>query len=126
MSALLIILAAVAAIWFWNDTLNARERMLARCRAACEEIGVQLLDETVALKRLGVARNRHGRVAIRRRYQFEFSADGQDRWPGHATLLGLRVESLQLEGPDGLTILGAGRVLPFPGQAAAITSERRH
>lgn len=113
MEMLLVIAAALAAGWLWNDTLKARERVLLRCRRACDEINVQLLDETVALKRLGLKRKPGGQVALRRTYQFEFSVDGSDRWSGRAVLLGRTLESLQLDGPGGVTIFNAGGVVPF-------------
>jgi hypothetical protein len=102
---ILVIVAVVAIGWFWNDTLKAREWMLRRCRRALDELDMQLLDETVAIRRVGLRRNRNGRIAVSRTYHFEFSADGRDRWPGRAVLLGRLLETLQLESPDGITIV---------------------
>ncbi|HET6656247.1 MAG TPA: DUF3301 domain-containing protein [Gammaproteobacteria bacterium] len=104
MGIILVIAAAVAIGWLWNDTLVARERVLRYCRRALDDLELQLLDETVAVHRVALRRNRHGRIAIARTYEFEFSADGRDRWPGRAVLLGRALETLQIETAEGVTI----------------------
>lgn len=124
MGIILVIVIVVAVGWLWNDTLKAREQMLARCRRACSELNMQLLDETVAVHRVGLGRTTRGRIALRRTYDFEFSADGADRWPGRAILLGRRLETLQMETPEGLTIVN-GRAQP-PGRSIGPPSERYH
>jgi hypothetical protein len=105
----IIALAAIAAgTWFWNDSLRARERMTAACTRICGEMHLQFLDETVALSRLRLTRSDSGRLAWRRLYVFEFSESGSDRWKGSALLTGRQVESVQLDNPQGITILGDG------------------
>ncbi len=110
MEALLAILIALGLAWFWSDSLKARERALQICANACLQMDVQLLDETVAVARLGMGRNGDGRLALRRYYVFEFSIDGTRRWRGRAVLLGRAVEMVQLDHPDGTTILEQGKV----------------
>jgi hypothetical protein len=63
----------------------------------CAGEGVQLLDDTVMLVSLRVAREGSGRVALRRVYQFEFSDTGDNRLGGAVTLAGSRVATLYLE-----------------------------
>lgn len=97
---LLLALAIIGAILiFWRNTLRAREEAIRASRAACQTRGHQFLDDTVALSRLGVARGAQGWPVLRRTYDFEFSADGYDRFVGSITLSGSRVESVYL--PDG-------------------------
>ena len=91
------ILLIVAALAFWIDSLRARERALAAGRAACECYGVQLLDETVAASALRLARDRDGRLRIRRVFAFEFSDTGNNRRHGSVVILGAEVQDLQLE-----------------------------
>jgi len=103
----LICMAMIAAgAWFWNDSLRARERMTDACRRLCRELKVQFLDESVALVYLGIARKSEGGLELMRRYAFEFSGTGQDRWQGRVTLAGQRVLSVQFDHPQGVTILG--------------------
>lgn len=107
-SSLLGILALIfiaAGIWFWNDSLQARERMTATCARICGDMHLQFLDETVALTRLRPTRTAGGWLVWRRLYVFEFSESGSDRWKGRALLIGQRVESVQLDNPQGVTIL---------------------
>lgn len=106
--AIVLLLAAAAGFIFWNDSLKARERMLDTCARMCRELKLQFLDETVSLSRLGFSRGGKGWPQFVRVYSFEFSESGQDRWQGRATLAGRRVLSVQLEHPQGVTILGGG------------------
>ncbi|MEE8428279.1 MAG: DUF3301 domain-containing protein [Gammaproteobacteria bacterium] len=105
MSGLIILVGLGILIWFWVDSLHARERALQVCAAACRQTKAQLLDQTVSLARVGVGRNSSNRILFRRRYRFEFSTDGVNRWQGRVTLLGSLVESVQMDYPEGATIL---------------------
>lgn len=93
-------LAALALLglfaWFWMDTLKAREIALAAARRACAAEDLQLLDETVAVERLRLARDDAGRLQLRRDYLFEYSQDGADRHRGALTLLGRELTLLDL------------------------------
>jgi hypothetical protein len=87
----------VAGVFFWIDSLRARERALAVGRRACERYGVQLLDETVAFATLGIARDDAGRLHLRRSYTFEFSDTGNNRRRGAIVMLGGELQDMQLE-----------------------------
>ncbi len=91
-----IVLIALG-IFFWVDSLRARERALAAGRNACERYGVQLLDATVQFARLRVARDDEGRVRLRRTYTFEFSDTGDNRRHGAIVMLGGGLQELQLQ-----------------------------
>lgn len=105
MGSLLIILVMVGIVWFWANSLKIRERVLRRCASACEQLDVQLLDQTVALARLALARDQEGRLSVRRWYIFEFSTDGGDRHQGSLSLLGSRIEFVRMEHPQGPLIM---------------------
>lgn len=107
LTALLLLLLLAAAAWFWNDSLRARDRVIATCTRLCNEVSVQFLDQTVALSGLRLQRGDSGSLEFARRYAFEFSGTGTDRWKGFALVSGSRVESVQLHGPEGVTILNA-------------------
>lgn len=93
-----------AGVWFWLDSMNARERAVAAALRACREINVQFLDQTVALESLKPARNRHGHLVLRRIYSFEYSIQGVERRHGRAILRGQVLEQVQLDGDEGTTI----------------------
>ena len=97
---LLLALAIIGAVlMFWRNTLRAREEAIRVSRAACKARGYQFIDDTVSLARLGVARGAQSWLLLRRSYEFEFSADGFDRFVGTVVLVGNRVESVYL--PEG-------------------------
>jgi len=129
--AIVLLLLAVAGFLFWNDSLRARDRMLQVCARLCREMKLQFLDETVALSSMRFARGANGWPEFIRIYSFEFSGTGQDRWAGRATLAGRRVLSVQLDHPEGVTILGGGpslspEVLRLTGSAASAKDRPLH
>jgi len=87
----------VAGLYFWIDSLRARERALAAGRSACQRYGVQLLDETVEFAKLRLARDDAGRLHLRRTYSFEFSDTGDNRRRGAIVMLGGDLQDMQLE-----------------------------
>src|SRR3569832_893827 len=90
-------------VWFWADSQRAREHALQGCRWACAKIDAQLLDETVALRRLSIARNHHGHTVWRRTYNFEYSLAGAQRLRGSVVLRGRAVETVAIQSPEGGT-----------------------
>lgn len=99
---LLLVLFAVI-LWYWRDSLAAREATVAAARRTCESVGVQLLDQTVSLTgRKPTLRG--GALRLRRRYEFEFSTNGSDRHPGRAETVGHHVVAVHLEDPSGLIL----------------------
>lgn len=85
---------------FWRDSLGAREQAQAASSRACRQSNVQLLDDTVALERLWLRRDRDGRLKWERLYVFEFTDSGHRRQTGIVLMVGWRVEVLQMEGGD--------------------------
>ena len=51
---LMLLLLAAAAVWFWQDSLAARESANAAAKEACTRLGLQFLDGTVAFARLAL------------------------------------------------------------------------
>lgn len=84
-----------ATIWIWLDALRAREHAIHHGRQLCREAGVQLLDQSVSLRRLRVARRR-GLLTLVRRYSFDVSLDGSDRHRAYLELAGHRLETWSL------------------------------
>ncbi|AGA90431.1 Protein of unknown function (DUF3301) [Thioflavicoccus mobilis 8321] len=83
----------VGLIWLWLDSLRAREIALGICEAACDRRDLQLLDQTIALRRLSVRSTRSG-LRLRRVYRFDFSEEGVGRHTGHLVLVGLDLEEI--------------------------------
>jgi hypothetical protein len=93
---LLGLFVLLVAGWLSLSTLQARERALAHARRACERTGVQLLDQTVALRGARLRWTSQG-LRLRRTYGFEFSEAGVERRNGRVVLIGLVLESLSME-----------------------------
>lgn len=91
--ALLLIVATASVIWFVQDSLAARERANGAAMEACERLSLQFLDGTVAFARLSFTREQ-GRLALRRTYVFDYTANSIERRQGFVILLGRRVESV--------------------------------
>lgn len=82
--------------WHWWDGLQKRELALQAAQQACARAGVQLLDASVALRRLRLARDENQRVRVNREYAFDYSATGDDRQVGRIYLQGMRVVGVSL------------------------------
>ena len=95
---ILTIATLIAVGWFWLSGLSVREHALAAGRLACAKIGVQFLDDTVAMKRLTLARNAQGQLRFARIYRFEYSSTGDNRQLGSIRTLGEHVESVEMDG----------------------------
>ena len=94
---LLALLLGASAVWLWMDSLRVRELAVQAALRACMEDGVQLLDDTVAIRSLSLARNEDGKVCIVRKYGFEFSDTGENRRSGWLVLRGHRLETMHLQ-----------------------------
>jgi Protein of unknown function (DUF3301) len=91
------IVLLVAGIFFWLDSLRARERALKAGREACKRYELQFLDDTVSVTRLRLGRDEEGQLKIARTYTFEFSDTGNNRRHGAIVMLGGELQDLQLE-----------------------------
>jgi uncharacterized protein DUF3301 len=90
---LTLILLAAAVLWFWQDSLAARESANAAAKEACTRLGLQFLDGTVAFARLALVRV-NGWLQLRRTYVFDYTATSIERRQGFVLLTGRRVESV--------------------------------
>lgn len=108
-------------VWFWLDSARAREAALGIARIACTRNNLQLLDESVALARVGLRWTPDG-VRLRRMFRLEYSAQGADREIGYLILLGQRLEVIDLgipptpqgqEAPPPASEVQADNVVPF-------------
>jgi hypothetical protein len=89
-------LGVLAALWYWVDAMRSKELARAAGRRACDEAGVQFLDDSVVLARVRPQRDARGRLGFHRAYHFEFTPDGSARQRGEVALLGRRVLHVSL------------------------------
>ena len=93
-----MILALMGVVWLLLDTASARDAARAHAGRYCRDVGVQLLDQTVALNRTRVVRKPGGAFWLERSFRFEFSESGNERCAGHITMLGRQAVRIVLEG----------------------------
>jgi hypothetical protein len=85
----IVLLAAIA--WLWLDSLKVREAAVRAAKEICAAEGLLLLDDTIAIAGLRLARGEDGRVRLQRAYDFEFSDTGNNRLKGSVVMLGHRL-----------------------------------
>ncbi|MFP4155698.1 MAG: DUF3301 domain-containing protein [Halothiobacillaceae bacterium] len=95
--SLLTLVLIVLALWAWWRHDRARAQALRIAREACVSAGVQLLDDSVGLRKLKPRRGMDGRWVLEREFAFEFSRSGADRWAGSVRLLGTRLLGVELD-----------------------------
>ena len=91
-----LLIAGILLVYFWHSG-----RFTGRARAIaidyCQRFDLQLLDHSVVIKGVWPERTEAGNLTLRRRYQFEFSSTGTQRYQGVLVLLGTHLKSIELE-----------------------------
>ncbi|MDO3388563.1 DUF3301 domain-containing protein [Gilvimarinus sp. SDUM040013] len=87
----------VAVGYYWWRALMAKEVAFSAATRHCKEMGVQMLDQSVYLRRLWFKRNSKGALSLWRAFYFEFTSTGSDRYSGRVLMLGRRIEQVELE-----------------------------
>lgn len=88
--------ALLLAAWYGWRALRVQEDTLRKVKRYCRHNGVQLLDGSIALRRVSLCRVAGAGLGLRRIYGFEFTATGADRYEGIAQVAGNRLEAIQL------------------------------
>lgn len=91
----LAIAAFVFAFWWQSDKI--KRVTVAYVRRYCRHRDLQLLDQTTVLRGIWLGRDEDGYLQIGRRYQFEFSTTGEQRYSGGIALLGTKLISVETE-----------------------------
>jgi len=91
----LLLLGAGAAYWWVAREI--KETAYQAAKAYCQRMDVAFLDESVVLRKLRPVRGEDGRLGFLRRYSFEFTTTGAQRYGGVIVLQGRRVKLIQLD-----------------------------
>ena len=83
-------------VWYWLKAREMKEWALRLATQHCRELDLELLDQTVVLKKLKPFKMANGSWCIAREYQFDFSSSGDDRYKGRIRLLGRRLDGVTL------------------------------
>jgi hypothetical protein len=87
----------ILVIYYWHGALKVKERAFAAAQQHCTEMDVQLLDESVYLRRLWFKRNSLGQLSLWRAFYFECTVTGADRYFGRVIMLGAKITEVQLD-----------------------------
>ena len=99
---LIVILVAFSASWL--TTMRARDRARIAVARLCKQYNLQLLDQTVALAQMKIARSHRGGMTLRRLFHFDYSEDGTTRKNGSIWMKGEQPEMISIQRSEGDTI----------------------
>lgn len=91
------ILLVLPLVWVWWDGLGAKEIARAYGKRTCRERDVLFLDDTVALSLTRLRRDASGHLRFYRRFDFEFTSDGEQRYRGYVDMLGPQVIHVEMD-----------------------------
>jgi hypothetical protein len=77
---------------FWRSSRAVAEAALRAARNACEQTGVQLLDQSVAFRRFDWSKGVFKRVFI-----FDYCPNGRERFRGMIWMRGTQVETVAFD-----------------------------
>jgi hypothetical protein len=79
----------------WWRSRDAKAFALQYAAKRCQELDLQLLDQSMVLKKIRLRRGSDG-LHWHRRYEFEFSSTGTERYPGSVELAGNRLLGIEM------------------------------
>jgi hypothetical protein len=91
----LSLIAALASFWWQSDAVKIRALKLASDH--CKNLGVQFLDQSMVINGLWPIRDVRGSLRLRRRYGFEFTSTGEERYQGVITMAGKYFLNIELD-----------------------------
>lgn len=97
LNEIMLIILLLAGIFSWFRWQQVNEIALNAAKTHCLAAEVQMLDDYVAAKSVRLARDKFGNWRLRRTFEFEFTATGNERYNGKITVLGRQVESVYME-----------------------------
>lgn len=87
--------AALISFWWQSDRIKTLA--LNFVVRYCKEHKLQLLDQTMVLRAVWPARDTSGTLRLKRKYSFEFTSTGEQRYRGEAVLLGYNLLKLEMD-----------------------------
>jgi len=91
-----LILLGTAALYLWRSgQFKGRARKLAINH--CQQLNLQLLDDSMVITALWPVRSAAGSLVFRRSFRFEFASIGDRRYQGELVMIGMRLLHIELE-----------------------------
>jgi hypothetical protein len=88
------LLAVIVSHW-WRSR-DAKAFALHYAARRCRELNLQLLDQSIVLRKIRLKPGDGGLLQWHRLYNFEFSSTGVERYPGSLQMAGNRLLSIEL------------------------------
>lgn len=85
------------AIWYWWRAKAIKDSVLVAAKAYCKKMDVMLLDDAIYLRGLWFRRDDNGSIRVWRRFLFDFTSTGEERYTGRIIMLGQRIIHMELE-----------------------------
>lgn len=98
----LVVLSAAVGVWYYLT--RTREIATSHCRQYCQQMDLQLIDDTVHRLSTRLQRNKQGTLIPVSDYQFQFSIEGQERYTAHLLMHGFTLQLIEMDHPDGKII----------------------
>ena len=88
--SLLLIFGLLAVAW--HDSRRVQDIAIARCRQACQQAGLQFLDDIAPVWRVRLMRDGNGALRLRREFTFDYSTPLGERRSGSIIMLDFLLE----------------------------------
>ena len=85
------------ATWYWWRATAIKDGVLIAAKRYCKTMDVMLLDEAVYLRGLWVKRDNGGQLRVWRRFMFDFTSTGEERYSGRIIMLGRQIVHTELD-----------------------------
>lgn len=97
LSDLILLTIAVAAGGIWWHGQGVKARALGHVKRYCDKHNLQLLDESLVIRRLWPVRTARGSLVLQRTYAFEFTSTGEHRYVGTVDLQGYKLSAIETQ-----------------------------
>lgn len=88
---------AAFAIWYWWRAKAIKDFVLQAARRYCKTMDVMLLDDAIYLRGIWFKRDDKGQIRVWRRFLFDFTSTGEERYSGRVIMLGPRILHMELD-----------------------------
>lgn len=83
--------------WYWWRAKAISDSVLTVARRHCKTMDVMLLDDAIYLRGVWFKRDHEGRMRVWRRFMFDFTSTGEERYQGRVIMLGSRILNIELD-----------------------------
>lgn len=84
-------------VWYWWRAKAIKDFVLQAALNHCKKMDVLLLDDAVYLRGLWFKRDQQGKLRVWRRFLFDFTTTGEQRYCGRVIMLGPHILHMELD-----------------------------